>query len=89
MPDTNHPMTEVLFRNEQIAIREAHNGYHHALYLMAVLKKLLFIRFNIEFYGYESDATITGSHRTLFRDPVTKVEYELRITPRNQGAKNA
>lgn len=78
-------ITNLFFRDEMIARNEAALGMHHALYLFIVMKRLL-NQIGIELYGHGSDAIYTGSHWSIFKDPVTQIEYELRLTPLNKVA---
>lgn len=76
-------ITNLFFRDEDVARKEVGLGMHHALYLFIVIKRLL-NQIGVEVYGHGSDVIYTGSHWSIFKDPVTNVEYELRLTPLNK-----
>ena len=73
-------ITNLFSRDESIARKEAAQGMHHTLYLFIVIKRLL-SQIGVELYDHGSDVIYTGSHWSTFKDPVTNIEYELRLTP--------
>lgn len=73
-------LNNILFRNEPQAAAEAKRGYHHACYLFSIVSKLL-SRVDIEIRNHDTDPVSTGAHWGRLTDPVTGIEYELRLTP--------
>lgn len=80
MKSAPHPITKMLYRDEDLAVQEKSFGMHHTFYLWSVFKRVLEI-VDLKLQHTGNDPVTTGAHWGVIKDPVTGLEYEVSIQP--------
>lgn len=73
-------LSDTLHRDERGAKLEASRGLNHACYLFIIVCGLL-RKLGCEVRNHLSDPVLSGAHWGHFVDPITGLEYEIRVIP--------
>ena len=74
--------SDILYRDEALAVKEAEAGMYHALYWASIIRSLL-TRTDLTIQTRASGMNaMNGAHYFELTDPVTGKVYDVRIKPR-------
>ena len=75
-------INDILYRDDELAKREASTGMHHTMFWSAVIRGLL-TRCDLSISNRATGMNaMNGAHYFEFTDPVTGQSYDVRIKPR-------